>query len=96
MQMALLTKDKDELRELIRFTKGDDMLIFAGLPWEYNNKLFNVAAAIQDGRLLGLVPKMNIPNYSEFYEARQFNAGEERTVRVEWDGCAVPYGCRIL
>ena len=96
LQKALLTKAKDELRELIRFTKGDDMLIFAGLPWEYNNKLFNVAAAIQDGRLLGLVPKMNLPNYSEFYEARQFNAGEERTVRVEWDGYEVPFGSRIL
>ena len=48
---------------------------------EYNNKLYNVAAAIQDGKLLGLVPKRWIPNYSEFYEGRYFNPGWEKDNR---------------
>ena len=57
IQKSLLAKAKEELRKLIAFTAGDSMLVFVGLPWEYNNKLYNVAAAIQDGKLLGLVPK---------------------------------------
>lgn len=44
------------------------MLLFAGLPWEHEGKLYNVAAAICDGELLGLVTKTNMPNYSEFYD----------------------------
>ena len=54
IQKSLLAKAKEELRKLIAFTAGDSMLVFVGLPWEYNNKLYNVAAAIQDGKLLGL------------------------------------------
>ena len=51
IQKSLLAKAKEELRKLIAFTAGDSMLVFVGLPWEYNNKLYNVAAAIQDGKL---------------------------------------------
>ena len=47
IQKSLLAKAKEELRKLIAFTAGDSMLVFVGLPWEYNNKLYNVAAAIQ-------------------------------------------------
>ena len=96
LQKALLTKTKEELKKLAAFTAGSDMLVFAGLPWEYNNKLFNVAAAIQDGRLLGLVPKMWLPNYSEFYEQRQFNEGHEGVVLVDWDGYQVPFGSKLM
>ena len=72
------------------------MLVFVGLPWEYNNKLYNVAAAIQDGKLLGLVPKRWIPNYSEFYEGRYFNPGWEKIIDVSWDGYQVPMGMKLL
>ena len=54
-------------------TRDKDMLVFVGLPWDRDGKLYNVAAALKDGRLLGLVPKKNLPNYSEFYEARHFS-----------------------
>ena len=96
IQKSLLAKAKEELRKLIAFTAGDSMLVFVGLPWEYNNKLYNVAAAIQDGKLLGLVPKRWIPNYSEFYEGRYFNPGWERTIDVSWDGYQVPMGMKLL
>ena len=86
IQKSLLAKAREEIRKLIAFTSGDTMLVFVGLPWEYNNKLYNVAAAIQDGKLLGLVPKRWIPNYSEFYEGRYFNPGWEKTIDVSWDG----------
>ncbi|MEG0987421.1 MAG: NAD(+) synthase [Clostridium sp.] len=96
MQKSLLIKTKEELKKLVDFTAGDDMLIFVGLPWEYNNKLFNAAAVIQDGKLLGIVPKIWIPNYSEFYEMRYFSKGNEAAVMVPWDNTFVPMGSRIL
>ena len=96
IQKSLLAKAKEELRKLIAFTSGDTMLVFVGLPWEYNNKLYNVAAAIQDGKLLGLVPKRWIPNYSEFYEGRYFNPGWEKIIDVSWDGYQVPMGMKLL
>ncbi|MDD6074163.1 MAG: NAD(+) synthase [Clostridium sp.] len=96
IQKPLLTKVKSELKKLLEFTKGSDMLIFVGLPWEYNNKLYNTAAAIQDGKLLGLVPKRWIPNYSEFYEMRHFNPGWADAVSVPWEDTMVPMGSRIL
>ena len=56
-----------------------DMVIVAGLPFMYNSRLYNTAAVIHNGALLGLVPKQNIPNYSEFYEARHFTAAPSKT-----------------
>ena len=97
IQKPLLTKAKKELKKLVEFTEGSDMLVFVGLPWEYNNKLYNVAAAIQDGELLGLVPKRWIPNYSEFYEMRHFNPGwdeEKDTDTCFWE--AVSFAKAIL
>lgn len=96
IQKALLLKTQEELKKLLDFTKGDDMLVFVGLPWEYNNKLYNVAAVIQNGRLLGIVPKRWIPNYSEFYELRYFNPGMQETVMVQFDGQLIPMGGRLL
>ncbi len=53
--------------------------------FEYNSKLYNVAAAI-NGRILGLVPKKYLPNYGEFYERRQFTPGFDKCVNVEING----------
>lgn len=43
-----------------------------GLPLEYQGKLYNAAAALNRGKIVGFVPKVNIPNYNEFYEGRYF------------------------
>ena len=47
IQKPLLTKAKEELKALLAYTKGSDMLIFVGLPCEYNNNLYNTSAEIQ-------------------------------------------------
>lgn len=96
LQKALLKKVRKELENLVDFTAGDDMLVFVGLPWEYNNKLYNTAAVIQDGKLLGLVPKQWLPNYSEFYEMRYFSPGWKEPLFVPWKDDFVPMGSRIL
>ena len=54
-----------------------DALIFVGLPIEYKGKLYNVAAGINRGEILGLVPKIHLPNYNEFYEGRYFTSGAD-------------------
>ena len=72
---VLLKAAKKALLEIAEFTRDRDLLVFVGVPLEVDGKLYNVAAAVQDGRILGLVPKQNIPNYGEFYEVRHFAAG---------------------
>lgn len=96
LQSALLLKTKEELKRIVKATKEKDMLVFVGLPWERDGKLYNVVAALKDGKLLGLVPKKNLPNYSEFYEARHFCPGNEVPVMVEWEGSQVPMGMNLL
>ena len=75
LQASLLEKARESLKKLLEASAGKDMLVFAGLPWEKDGKLYNVSAAVKDGELLGLIPKKNLPNYSEFYEARHFCPG---------------------
>ena len=96
LQDELLKRTREELEKLIDETAGMDMLIFIGLPWQKDGKLYNVAAAVQDGELLGLVAKRNLPNYSEFYELRHFTPGPAEPEAVEWRGRFVPFGGNIL
>ena len=58
-------------------TADVDAIIFVGLPLEYKGKLYNVAAGLNHGEILGFVPKTYLPNYNEFYEARYFTSGED-------------------
>lgn len=72
---------RQSLLEIAAFTFALDCIVFVGLPLEYNGKLYNVAAAVSNGKVLGFVPKTYLPNYNEFYEARHFTRGMEETVR---------------
>lgn len=95
-QDALLHKAKKELKEILKATKGHDILVFLGMPWENLGKLYNTAVAVQDGRLLGIVPKKNLPNYSEFYELRYFESGNEIPVFTKWEGQDIPMGTNLI
>ena len=85
LQELLLESAKEALLQIIRETRELDALIFAGLPWEKEGKLYNVAAVFQGGKLLGLVPKTCIPNYGEFYELRHFARGNREADAVWTD-----------
>ncbi len=76
-QSALLKEAKIQLMRITRETKDVDALIFVGLPLEYRGKLYNMAAGINRGEVRGLVPKLHIPNYNEFYEGRYFTSGAD-------------------
>lgn len=91
-QERMLDAAKEGLRKIIKTSLTLDGLFFVGLPWELNQKLYNVAAAVSNGELLGLVPKKYLPNYAEFYEARHFTPGKEDVEWVTFDGQEVPFG----
>ena len=92
----LLEKAKATLKRLVDASVDFPMLMFVGLPWEYQGKLYNVAAAICQGKLLGLVPKTHLPNYSEFYEMRHFTPGNQKPVMVSWEQELIPMGTNLL
>ena len=77
LQDALLQGAEDALRSLLEGSKDLDLLAVVGVPVRYNQKLFNCAAVFCRGALLGLVPKIHLPNYTEFYEGRWFTSGRE-------------------
>lgn len=84
LQDSLLEAAKAALLQITEFSKYLDGLFFVGLPLAVNAKLYNVAAAVSRGRILGIVPKIHLPNYNEFYEARNFYSGKN-----------LSSGCRI-
>jgi NAD+ synthase (glutamine-hydrolysing) len=68
-----------------------------GLPIAIDEQLFNCAAVVYRGRVLGVVPKSFIPNYKEFYEARWFAAAANvRSRKLALDGDVVPFGTDLL
>ena len=84
-----------KLKEDSKQKKGT--LLIVGLPFRKGNALYNVAALINDGHILGFVPKSNLPNYSEFYERRWFASGYGKTNQVvSFDGEEVPFGTDLL
>ena len=96
LQNSLLQEARHQLSVILQATRELDIIAFVGLPWQEGGKLYNVAAAVHRGKLLGLVPKTNIPNYSEFYEARHFVSGSRKPVWVSWEGGKVPFGSGLL
>ena len=101
LQELLLKSAREELFHIARETADLDALIFVGLPWEKDGKLYNVAAALCGGHLLGLVPKLHLPNYGEFYELRHFTPGNQEVEDV-WvpeegeDGDYISFGTKLL
>ncbi len=77
LQNTLLREAKKQLGRIIKATGNMDMIVLVGLPLTLEGKLYNMAAVIKSGELLGLVPKTHIPNYGEFYERRHFRPGSE-------------------
>ena len=77
LQDTLLCGAEEGLQTILEATRNLDMVTVLGLPvrCKWDNKLYNCAAVIQSGEILGLVPKTYLPNYGEFYEQRWFASG---------------------
>ena len=95
-QDVLLDHAREVLTEIAAHTRDMDALVFVGAPLAVDGELYNVAAAMNHGKILGLTTKTFLPNYGEFYEMRQFREGPEKTREIELDGEMVSFGPKIL
>ena len=95
-QEPLLSAALDGLHELCGASEALEALFFVGLPFVHGTKLYNVAAGICHGKVLGLVPKRFLPNYNEFYERRHFCEGMELCTETKLFGYEVPLGTNQL
>ena len=96
LQDVLLSRAKAALNRIAKYTRDKDMLVFVGIPLDIEGKLYNVAAALNRGEILGLTTKTFLPNYGEFYEMRQFTPGPDVCREILFDGNKVPFGPQIL
>jgi NAD+ synthase (glutamine-hydrolysing) len=95
LQRSLLEKAQEALLSILQCTRDLSALLLVGLPVSYNGGLYNCAAVLYRGSLLGLVPKRNIPSYSEFYETRHFSPGPA-CEEILFCGKTVPFGTNLL
>ena len=96
LQDPLLEESLKGLMEIKKETKGMDMVVTVGCPLVVEHKLYNCGVFLFDGRILGVVPKIHLPNYGEFYEARHFAKGKREVKDILLDGEHVPFGANIL
>lgn len=96
LQETLLQGAKDSLEWLMERTAKIPMMVVIGLPFSVNCKLYNVAAFLYEGRILGMIPKTYMPNYSEFYEVRHFARGNRNVQMISVAGRKVPFGTQLL
>lgn len=97
LQETLLRSARERLVWLAKELGALDAVVFVGLPLMHEGKLYNVAAALNKGEIIGIVPKTHIPNYNEFYEARYFSPGKEEAEGVDIaPAYHVPMGSHIL
>ncbi len=93
----LLQQAKEALLRIAEDTACKNMLVFVGVPIAHKGRLYNTAAALANGKVLGLVPKRCIPSYNEFYEGRHFAEGMEGTVEVDLaEGVRAPMGTHLM
>ena len=95
-QQALQQAALAGLGEILRASEGLDLVALVGLPLMVNGKLYNCAAVVCRGRLLGIVPKTCLPNYGEFYEKRHFAPGSKTVRTVTVCGQETLFGTSLL
>ena len=96
LQESLLDGAGKALLTLTEATRDKNMVVLAGLPLTVNGVLYNVAAVLHDGDILGFVPKSYLPTYSEFYEGRHYHSGADIEADVLFNGRTYPFGTRLL
>jgi NAD+ synthase (glutamine-hydrolysing) len=97
-QRAVLDASQEALQRVLAASERWPLVGVVGLPLQIDHLLYNCAVVFARGRILGVVPKTYLPNYREFYEARQFTSGDVATrSEIELSGQAgLPFGSRLL
>ena len=96
LQDILLNSAKKAFVEIAEHTKNLDALVFVGVPIAVGGELYNVAAALNHGNILGFTTKSFLPNYGEFYEMRQFRPGPKKAEKILFGGKEIPFGPQLL
>ena len=96
LQQPLLDAAEQGLRDILRASETLELVAVVGLPVRVDGALYNCAAVVCHGALLGLVPKTHLPNYAEFYELRHFTPAPAETRSVTLCGASVPFGTDLL
>jgi NAD+ synthase (glutamine-hydrolysing) len=96
-QQALLQGAEDALETLLMKTRRLRLAALVGLPVALDGRLYNCAALVCQGRLVGVVPKIYLPNYREFYEGRQFTPGDAaHENEIALAGQRAPFGTNLI
>lgn len=95
-QTKLLDEAEAALFVIAEESRQVDALIAVGMPLRVAGKLLNVAAILCRGKVLGFVPKVNLPAYNEFYETRHFMSGSADMGTVQFGGEEIPVGTNLL
>ena len=93
---VLLDASLNALKSYVAKTKRFDMLSVVGLPILHKDKIYNCAAVVKGGELLGIIPKTNLPTYNEFCEGRYFAPCPQENSVYTFEGKEVPFGKDIL
>jgi len=96
-QRALLDACEDALGLVVTASEKLPIVMIVGMPLRVEHTLFNCAVVVAGGRVQGVVPKSYLPNYGEFYEARQFSAADCASVdQIRLFDDTVPFGPTLL
>jgi len=95
LQSSLQDAALEALLYIAQQTASLDIISIIGLPLAYGSALYNAASVIKGGKILGIVPKSHIPNYSEFYELRHFSPFYD-IAKIKIGGLEVPFGTKLL
>ena len=96
LSTALTDAAMRALERITRATEGSDMVVAIGVPIVFGHLLYNCAAIVQNGRVLGVIPKTHLGNYGEFYEKRTYAAALETIEEMELFGQKAPFGNRLV
>ena len=97
LQDKLLKESLNALEEIKTATKDKDIIVLVGIPLEIDNELYNCATVLENGKILGVIPKTFIPNYNEFYEARWFSSSKNlKRNKINLLGEEVPVSTNLL
>ncbi len=96
LQDAVLDAAEAALAELVAASADLGTVLVVGAPLRSRHRVYNCAVVVHRGRVLGVVPKVYLPTYREFYESRQIGSGAEVPPKIDVAGQRVPFGADLL
>ena len=96
LQDAVLDATDAALGELVAASAGIGAVLVVGAPLRSLHRIYNCAVVVHRGRVLGVVPKVYLPTYREFYEARQIGSGADVTGEIAVAGQDAPFGADLI